>query len=260
VPNGCGASCGTCGATETCNASFQCVPDTGQLTLQAISPDSGFNDVETDVSITGGGFKSGATVRLGGTDLSAVQILSASLISARVPSGMAEGMYMLIVLNSDGGTASLPDAFEVRRRPCDPICNNRECGPDGCGGTCGTCAGGETCDGNGQCQGCTPACTGKECGDNGCGGTCGSCAAGESCDAGGQCVGGCVPQCTGKQCGPDGCNGVCGTCTADQICDVNQTCVSKSSDGCGCNQLPESEPFGLILALVLLGVLRRRWA
>jgi hypothetical protein len=34
---------------------------------------------------------------------------------------------------------------------------------------------------------CTPSCSGKQCGDDGCGGSCGSCASGSSCSAG-QCV------------------------------------------------------------------------
>jgi len=40
---------------------------------------------------------------------------------------------------------------------CEPVCEGRNCGDDGCGGVCGTCAEGETCDVQGQCEqdGCT---------------------------------------------------------------------------------------------------------
>jgi hypothetical protein len=55
-------------------------------------------------------------------------------------------------------------------RECVPSCEGKECGPDGCGGSCGKCAGGQPCI-NGRCQ-CIPACSGKECGDDGCGGQC----------------------------------------------------------------------------------------
>ena len=41
-------------------------------------------------------------------------------------------------------------------------------------------------DGGGVCA-CVPECTGKKCGDDGCAGTCGDCAAGETCTADGQC-------------------------------------------------------------------------
>ncbi|HOX44263.1 MAG TPA: lamin tail domain-containing protein [Myxococcota bacterium] len=101
---------------------------------------------------------------------------------------------------------------------CAPDCTGKECGDDGCGGSCGTCGANEACDGAGQCQ-CVPACTGKECGDDGCGATCApGCGANETCDAAGQCI--CTPDCTGKACGDDGCGGSCGTCDAGagQVC------------------------------------------
>jgi MYXO-CTERM domain-containing protein len=31
--------------------------------------------------------------------------------------------------------------------PCKPACSNKECGPDGCGGSCGECAAGSECQG-----------------------------------------------------------------------------------------------------------------
>jgi len=91
---------------------------------------------------------------------------------------------------------------------CTPDCLGKECGEDGCGGTCPPgcpvgehctqgicecdyvtcgsvcCAQGQECY-QGAC--CTPNCTGRECGANGCGGSCGDCDSGEFCDAGGQC-------------------------------------------------------------------------
>lgn len=39
------------------------------------------------------------------------------------------------------------------------------------------------------CPTCTPDCAGRQCGDDGCGGTCGSCTAPAICDASGRCVG-----------------------------------------------------------------------
>lgn len=66
---------------------------------------------------------------------------------------------------------------------CQPNCTNKECGGDGCGGSCGICTNSEVCS-NGQCV-CVPQCTGKTCGSDGCGGSCGACAG--TCQAG-QCV------------------------------------------------------------------------
>lgn len=119
---------------------------------------------------------------------------------------------------------------------CDPQCGGKNCGADGCGGSCGQCAGNSVCT-NGLCV-CTPACGNKECGGDGCGGNCGNCPAGHQCQAG-NCV--CVPNCDGKSCGSDGCGGNCGTCgpgltcTIDGICSCVPACTNKQcgDDGCG---------------------------
>ena len=58
---------------------------------------------------------------------------------------------------------------------------------------------------------CTPSCAGIQCGPDGCGGTCGWCSGSQSCQ-GGQCVdpGDCVPDCADQLVGAeDGCGGVC---------------------------------------------------
>lgn len=70
----------------------------------------------------------------------------------------------------------------VSNQSCDPVCTNRQCGSDGCGGTCGSCAAGRSCL-SGKCvsSSCTPSCTGKMCGDDGCGGSCGGCGTYEVC-------------------------------------------------------------------------------
>ena len=66
---------------------------------------------------------------------------------------------------------------------CEPLCEGKECGGDGCGGSCGECGGkGSLCTPSGQC--CIPSCADKECGGNGCGGNCGDCAEGLYCSDG----------------------------------------------------------------------------
>jgi peptidoglycan/xylan/chitin deacetylase (PgdA/CDA1 family) len=76
----------------------------------------------------------------------------------------------------------------VHGTPCVPQCSGKVCGGNGCGGSCGTCATGKTCNASGQCTGtCTPSCSGKVCGNNGCGGSCGTCATGKTCTSAGQC-------------------------------------------------------------------------
>ncbi|MFZ2978207.1 MAG: hypothetical protein WA057_00885, partial [Candidatus Magasanikiibacteriota bacterium] len=75
---------------------------------------------------------------------------------------------------------------------CVPNCDNKQCGNNGCGGSCGTCAEGFQCDFNGVCYDptptCVPNCDNKQCGNNGCGGSCGTCNENEFCDAAGQCI------------------------------------------------------------------------
>ena len=87
----------------------------------------------------------------------------------------------------DLGTPGLPNPYCI----CNPTCTPGECGmDDGCGGVCG-CGPNEVCEG-GQCV-CevAPDCTNKECGDDGCGDSCGECAGAENClelESGSYCV------------------------------------------------------------------------
>lgn len=113
--------------------------------------------------------------------------------------------------------------------PPDP-CLGKECGPDGLGGSCGTCDFPDACSPQGQCvQGCTPDCTGKECGSDLCGGTCGSCGAFEQCVQG-QCEQTEVCDCAGAVCGLDNCGNSCGTCTGQTTCSGGR-CVSIAQGG-----------------------------
>jgi hypothetical protein len=100
------------------------------------------------------------------------------------------------------------------------------CAAGTCMSGASTCAAGQTCNAVGTCVpgACTPSCSGKVCGPDGCGGTCGSCATGTCNDATGQCVAACTPNCTGRVCGPDGCGGTCGTCSTGTCNDATGQC------------------------------------
>jgi len=113
---------------------------------------------------------------------------------------------------------------------CTPNCAGKECGLDGCGGTCGTCANAWDSCVDGQCV-CTPECTGKVCGTDGCGGSCGVCATGDCNATGTECVF-CPPNCTGKECGPDGCGGTCGTCATGTCNDAGICATEPPPSGC----------------------------
>jgi len=119
---------------------------------------------------------------------------------------------------------------------CTPDCTNKQCGGDGCGGSCGNCSDTQMCNTNTfQCVGsCTPDCNNKQCGDDGCGGSCGTCSDTQMCNTNTfQCVGSCTPDCNNKQCGDDGCGGSCGICSDSQICNTNTfQCVGSCTPDC----------------------------
>ena len=72
-------------------------------------------------------------------------------------------------------SADLPGGWNPPSDGCVPSCTNIQCGPDGCGGSCGWCSGTASCQ-NGVCvevTGCEPACAGLMVGEpDGCGGVC----------------------------------------------------------------------------------------
>jgi len=80
---------------------------------------------------------------------------------------------------------------------------------------------------------CTPSCAGRQCGDDGCGGSCGLCIYPQTCGAYGKCVSKCTPSCAGRECGSDGCGGSCGSCPTGSSCSSYGTCSGSSSSGCG---------------------------
>ena len=96
-----------------------------------------------------------------------------------------------------------------------------------CEGQC--CVGGQVCAPGGCC---TPSCAGRTCGDDGCGGSCGGCAPGESCQDPGRCVpDGCVADCAGRSCGPDPiCDLSCGDCALGERCSPHGECLPPPVD------------------------------
>ena len=167
--------------------------------------------------------------------------------------------------STDGTDDISPDASS-----CEPQCVGvepgstyyKECGADGCGGSCGTCNEGLTCSPTGLCVEQEDPCQGipsvGKCEDN----TLIECKNGQRletdcklldkvCDwenntetntAGYACVDkSCEPQCKDKECGNDGCGGECGecpdhlSCNASGMCECMPNCEGKQcgDDGCG---------------------------
>jgi len=113
---------------------------------------------------------------------------------------------------------------------CLPLCDGKECGPDGCDGSCGSCPAGSTCDGDGLCQ--------ETCGN-------GVVDPGEDCEDDVECDDGqvCLQcKCTDLvPCTPQNAAEVCEDghqCTTDSC--VDGACVHFANDGEECNDADET--------------------
>ena len=142
--------------------------------------------------------------------------------------------------------------------PCQSQCAGKNCGDDGCGGSCGGCADGEECLA-GECQAPALGVMGDPCesaGDcltmmcvtfEGAKVCSKACSGGANCPLGFICsevtVSGvtlegcvpandCIPDCTAKLCGTDGCEGSCGSCDDGFAC---QGGSCKSDAGATCD-------------------------
>lgn len=109
---------------------------------------------------------------------------------------------------------------------------DRECGPDGCCGSCGTCQSGSYChEPEYQCTPCT--CDGKDCGNDGCGIQCGQCTGDDTCYQDLCMPPGCAPT---EEPGCDACPCRECACAIDPYCcsDFWDTiCVGICKDDCG---------------------------
>ena len=127
-------------------------------------------------------------------------------------SALAAGRYSACAVSTDGSVHCWGGNSHGQlgigkpgRGACEPACEGRSCGADGCGGTCGACDADETCHPFGACAECTPSCDGVTCGSDGCGGQCGDCSEGQACHEG-QCasLAGCETRCDEWQVAPSG--------------------------------------------------------
>ena len=229
--DGCGGDCGKCAGDLKCHASGRCVPKGWTCNPQfyaagdACDCGCGAYDADCDDStafISG----CGSLQKCGKT----------GVCEDKVPKAWTCAATSYGALDACNCGCGAPD----------PDCKQDTLGVVGC-------KTGEVCKDDGTCSTCTPACKDKECGDDGCGGSCGTCSSGgkTACDAG-KCVDPCKPAplvCKTAECGTDGCGGSCGACPAWAACDSGQCkavplaeaatscvnkCGSKADSGCLC--------------------------
>ncbi len=84
--------------------------------VMGVAPTSAPNDLDTPIVITGTGFTdgvSGTLASLSSNSLTDVTWVNSTTLSATVPWGLDEGIYTLTVVNPEGGTGLLTNAFTV---------------------------------------------------------------------------------------------------------------------------------------------------
>ncbi len=79
-------------------------------TVTAITPNSGSTNGGTSVTITGTGFLSGATIKLGGTSATSVALVNSTSITAITPAHAA-GAVSVVVTNTDAQSGTLTNGF-----------------------------------------------------------------------------------------------------------------------------------------------------
>ena len=150
--------------------------------------------------------------------------------SGKTLTGDIQDTFYVYYTGSTGGTGG-PGSGDIDP-DCEPSCLGKDCGDDGCAGSCG------------NCSGLTPFCVSGSCeaDDGGVEPDC-SCALstciGRTCDdgLGGSCYGIVQPNCGDDQmCGraPNGCGGndVCGSCSTGWWCD-NELCCQEGEHNSG---------------------------
>lgn len=85
----------------------------GALAVTAVTPTSGYNFQAATLDISGANFTATPTVRLGNVPLTGVTFTSSSRIRATIPRDLPAGTYGLTVINPDGQSASLANAFSA---------------------------------------------------------------------------------------------------------------------------------------------------
>ncbi len=264
--DGCGGTCGACGGGLNCSAIGRCVPKAWTCAPEAYN--GGFDACHCGCGAPDPDCKDPDNLVNGCTAQQSCDASGACV--DKVPKAWicAPTLYGALDSCDCGCGAPDPDCkFDLPLygcktgdtctatgtcEACKADCKDKQCGPDGCGGTCGTCSDPTkaTCS-TGQCiDACNPKpvlCKTNTCGDDGCGGSCGSCPSGKECSDG---------QCTDvvKPVAPNSCQNSCGSvapagcycvpsCATDGSCcpDFNAVCSCKPNcgtnkcgdDGCG---------------------------
>jgi uncharacterized repeat protein (TIGR01451 family) len=98
--------------TPTVTATIATTP-IGPLTITAVQPSALVNDVAVEIIVTGAGFVNGSVVILNNFGGLETTYVSASVLRATVPAGVAPGRYSIRVVNPNAALAELLDAIII---------------------------------------------------------------------------------------------------------------------------------------------------
>ena len=173
-PDGCGGSCGQCpagmscsdfecvsGETTACGEFMDCIRGCYELFAESGSPD-GCDETTCPVPQD---------------ELDALMPIM-ECMGTECPGEEPDPSCVLAAF--DGACAGLIETCKGGGSTCQPACGDRDCGDDGCGGSCGSCDDGASCS-DGYCMGSECSCDGQTCGPNPCGDSCGVCDSGLAC-------------------------------------------------------------------------------
>ena len=138
----------------------------GLATLAACDSSGGGADYAASADVAGGGYDDTAVYAPGGYGDAASA--PAEDVAWWAPS-------VDVAAAADASSGGNVDPGDDDPQSCRPACDQLQCGPDGCGGSCGWCSASASCQ-EGVCivvDGCDPDCAGQMIGaDDGCGGVC----------------------------------------------------------------------------------------
>jgi hypothetical protein len=97
-------------ATVACGGGDSTSPKAVPPTVVGVAPAKG--TVGTELTVTGSGFRAGATLRVGTFSATDVQVANATTLYVKVPAGVVAGqVYPVTVGNTDGGSVTYAAAF-----------------------------------------------------------------------------------------------------------------------------------------------------
>ncbi|MEZ4269593.1 MAG: hypothetical protein R3F39_24810 [Myxococcota bacterium] len=145
--DGCGGTCGTCADGGACDATGQCLSPCETMVASCLPDFAGFGQVfcgtpelEPCIALISADYEINGCA----TDCAGLQLPGLDSICTAAECAPLLETFLQFGLMTDECSTCVE---------CVPDCTGKACGDDGCGGSCGACDGGASCNG-GQCDFC----------------------------------------------------------------------------------------------------------